>query len=104
MPSTGNEGFPRTIWEAMAHSMPVVATKVGSIPFFLNDNDNCLLIKPKSVKKLYNAIKKIINDKNLRKKIIKNGFKLASEQTIENRSKEMVHHLKAIKNKKDTKV
>ncbi|MEL7655693.1 MAG: glycosyltransferase family 4 protein, partial [Bacillota bacterium] len=35
--SQSSEGFPRTIWEAMAHSLPVIATRVGSIPDYIGD-------------------------------------------------------------------
>ena len=35
---TSFEGFPRTIWEAMAHSLPVIATRVGSIPYYIEDS------------------------------------------------------------------
>ena len=92
--SIGNEGFPRTIWEAMAHSLPVIATKIGSIPHFLSNERDSLLINPKSEKELFYAIKRIILDKDLRRKIIKNGFQLSTFQTLENRSKEFIEHIK----------
>ena len=56
--SKGYEGFPRTIWEAMAHSLPVIATKIGSIPAFLSNEKDSLLINPQSVNELFNAIEK----------------------------------------------
>jgi glycosyltransferase involved in cell wall biosynthesis len=92
----GNEGFPRTIWEAMAHSLPVIATKVGSISSFLSHNHDSILINPKKIDELYHAIRKIITNKKIRKKIINNGFKLSRQQTIEKRSKEIIDYIKLL--------
>ncbi len=61
------EGFPRTIWEAMANSLPVITTKVGSIPYFLNDHQNALLIEPRDEEAITIAINEIIVNGELRK-------------------------------------
>lgn len=87
------EGFPRTIWEAMAHSLPVVATKVGSIPYFLQDGETALLVSPRNTKELSGAIGRIIRDAPLRRKLIKKGMELSHENTLETRSTEMVAHI-----------
>lgn len=84
------EGFPRTIWEALAHCLPVVATKVGSIPDYLSDKRNALLINPNSSNQLANAIHILIHDGVLRRQIIRNGFEIPKNNTIEKRSKEQV--------------
>ena len=78
-----HEGFPRTIWEAMANSLPVIATKVGSIPYFLTDKENSILIPSKDIMAIKNSILELIQDGNLRKKLILNGINLANNQTLE---------------------
>lgn len=88
------EGFPRTIWEAMANSIPVVATKVGSIPYFLNHEENSLLIDPNSVDDIVLNIKRLLEDPSLRQRIIKNGFKLAKKNTLETQAKKMINQIK----------
>jgi glycosyltransferase involved in cell wall biosynthesis len=87
--SQSSEGFPRSILEAMAHSLPVVATKVGSIPLFLDDHKNALLVSPNDPQQLSKAIRLIIKDKNLRQMIIKNALPLAQENTLDVRTKEL---------------
>lgn len=84
------EGFPRTIWEAMANSLPVIATNVGGIPATLNHRQNVLLIEPKSVVEIEKAILEILNDKVFRMKLIKNAFEFASEMTLEKQTKKIV--------------
>lgn len=84
------EGFPRTIWEAMANSMPVVATTVGAIPSYLLNNEDALLIPPKSIDALTEALNKLITDSNLRKKLIINGRKLAEDNTLEKQTKDFI--------------
>ncbi len=79
--SQSSEGFPRTIWEAMAHSLPVIATRVGSIPDFIEDA--AVLVPPKNPKALAEGIKNLINHPELRKNHILKGFSLASENTLE---------------------
>lgn len=88
-----HEGFPRTIWEAMAHSLPVVTTSVGSIPYYLN-NECALIIEPKNTNLLTDAIDKIITNSELRKKIIKNGYDLVKTCTLEYQTQELVGYLK----------
>lgn len=79
--SQASEGFPRTIWEAMAHSLPVVATRVGSIPDFIEGA--AVLVEPRNPLALVEGIKCIISDSELRKDIVDKGFGLASQNTLE---------------------
>ena len=78
------EGFPRTIWEAMAHSLPVIATNVGSIPDFIEGSAE--LIEPMDNKLIEEAILKLLNNPELRKKYISSGISLAKRNTLEKQS------------------
>jgi len=85
---SSSEGFPRTIWEAMAHSLPVVATRVGSIPDFIDGA--AVLVPPKDEPALENAICSLLHDSELRKINIAAGLKLARQVTLEAQVPQMV--------------
>ncbi len=87
------EGFPRTIWEAMAHSLPVVATRVGSIPDFVQDA--ALLIKPDDIQELVGAIRRILHDPIVRRQMIRRGREIAAPVTLERQTSAMVEHIKS---------
>lgn len=88
-----HEGFPRTIWEAMANSCPVIATRVGSIPSYLEHEHHALLIEPKDVESITYAVKRLVEDKTLRQKIIRNGHELAQPNTLEIQTKRLIQIL-----------
>ena len=85
-----SEGFPRTIWESMANSLPVIASSVGSIPNFLTHEKNVFLIKPRDIDEIVVAVKTLIYNKNLRKKIIREGLIISRENTLEIQSKKLI--------------
>jgi len=84
------EGFPRTIWEALANSCPVIATTVGSIPFYLTHQQDAYLINSNSVLEIHSALSEIIYNEELRKRMIKNGLQLVEESTLEIQTKKLV--------------
>jgi len=86
------EGFPRTIWEAMAHSLPVVATKVGSIPDFIQGAAE--LVEARNPHALAEGIKRLINNPETRKEYIKKGLVLARQNSLEIQVCEMVKVIK----------
>lgn len=88
------EGFPRTIWEAMANSCPVIATSVGSIPDFLVHGKHAYLIEPHNVNAIVEAIRTLLEDINLRKKLIKNGYELAEKNTLDVQTGNLINILK----------
>jgi len=88
-----HEGFPRTIWEAMANSLPVIATRVGSIPDYLRDYENALLIEPRNINDIVNTILLLVNSEELRKRIIFNGQTLARENTLDKQTRILVEIL-----------
>lgn len=90
---TYHEGFPRTIWEAMANSIPVICTPVGSIPYFLKDNEEVLMIPPKNVSAIVEAISKIISQPDLRQKLIKNAFQRVQEMKLDVQAKKIIQHI-----------
>ena len=89
-----HEGFPRTLWEAMANSVPVICTSVGSIPLELDNSLDALIIEPRSSNEIKIAIQNLLIDSVLRKTLIKNGILKASQNTLEIQSKKLIKKLK----------
>jgi glycosyltransferase involved in cell wall biosynthesis len=78
--SRSSEGFPRTIWEAMAHSLPVVATRVGSIPAFIEGAAQ--LVQPRNSVQLAEGLAEVIHQPGLRQHLISRGLDLAHKNTM----------------------
>jgi len=68
-----HEGFAQPALEAMACGVAVITTPIGAEDFAKN-NENCLLVDPKNPKKLEESIEKLLDDKNLRDKLIDGGL------------------------------
>ena len=68
------EGFGMVLVEAMSHGLPIIASNVGGISEIIDDGDNGLLIPPASPDELAEAIRKLIEDKNLRTRLGENAF------------------------------
>ena len=88
------EGFPRTIWEALASSAPVIAAPVGAIPHYLKDGFDALFVRTRNADDVYNKIKQVINDGELRRSLIKNGLETVKDVTLEIQSKKMCDEMK----------
>ncbi len=85
-----HEGFPRTIWEAMANSLPVITSNVGGIPDYLTNLEDAVFVTPKSVGDLVEKITLLIENRQLRSKLIRNAFLLAKSNTTEIQTKNIM--------------
>lgn len=56
------EGLPIALLEALASQLPVVATNVGAVPKVIINRETGLLIEPRSVASLINAISELLSD------------------------------------------
>lgn len=64
------EGFPIVMLESMACGCAIVATKVGAIPSMLEETDGKrygLLVEPRNVNQLKEALTTMLDDENLKK-------------------------------------
>lgn len=73
--SSLSEAMPRSILEAMAMRLPIIATKVGVIQGVLNDHENAILIEPNSVDELKKALLSLISNHDLRRQIAKRAYR-----------------------------
>lgn len=85
-----HEGFPRTIWEAMANSLPVICTSVGSIPLELENEHDALIVQPKSIQEIEKAINILLKKSSMRRFLIKNGRIKASQNTLEIQTRNLI--------------
>lgn len=74
------EGMGRVLLEAMAMEKPVVASRVGGIPDLVEHGINGFLVRPGNVQELAGALKKILNDEGLARKMGVRGRKRIKEK------------------------
>lgn len=73
------EGFGLVFVEALLSLCPVVATDVGGVKEIIVDGETGLLLKPADQKGLEKSIKMLLTDKNLRGRLIENGYARAKK-------------------------
>jgi len=83
LPSLTGEGVPQTLFEAMACGIPIVATKVAGIPHVIRNGKDGLLINPASSSEIAYAVEALINNNELRHRLVKNGLDAVRSHTIE---------------------
>ena len=71
------EGLPNSMIEAMSAGLSIIVSDVGVISDFIKNGETGLLIEPRNMQSLRNAIIDLLEDKDLRKKIAINGHTLA---------------------------
>jgi|TARA_B100001964_G_C14254754_1_gene611772 N-acetyl-alpha-D-glucosaminyl L-malate synthase BshA len=69
------EGFGLVLLEAMEARIPIIATDVGGIKEIVVNDENGLLVKKEDVNSLADAINKIIEDNDLKNRLIFGGRK-----------------------------
>jgi len=74
------EVSPISILEAMAKSVPVIATPVGELPYVLENGKNCLFTRIGDANDLAEKILSLVEDKNLAKRIAENGRNFVKEK------------------------
>lgn len=72
--SSHAEGVPRVYLEGAANCLPLVATNVGGIPSFVRDEINGLLVPPGDPLQMANAVRRLLKDSALRRRVIASAY------------------------------
>lgn len=73
------EGLPMVMLEAMASSIPIVASSVGGIPTVITNGRNGLLSKPEDVQDIADKLNTLICDNDQRASLAEHGRKTVEE-------------------------
>jgi len=74
-----SEGAANVAMEASASGLPVIATRVGEVPQIVSDGETGILIKPRDVNALAEAIEKLIDNPSLAEEMGEAGRKRMEE-------------------------
>jgi glycosyltransferase involved in cell wall biosynthesis len=81
--NTAFESFSHQVLEAMHAGVPVVATRVGSLPELIEDGKNGILVRPDDRDQIASAIRRLVVDDELRATIVRNAKVTAARYSAE---------------------
>jgi glycosyltransferase involved in cell wall biosynthesis len=83
MMSSSREGLPRTLPQAMAAGLPVVATHVGGIPDAVHEGETGFLVPSGDVAALADRLERLVSDPALRVRLGEGGRRRVEEFSVE---------------------
>jgi glycosyltransferase involved in cell wall biosynthesis len=78
---SNREGIGSILFDAMEQRLAIVASRVGGVPDIVHHNENGLLISPGSPEQLQQAILRLCDDRELRRRMGEAGFRIARDYT-----------------------
>ena len=75
-----SEGFGNSFIEALACGVPIVGTKVGGIPDFLENGKTGLFCKVRNPEDIAKQIMRLLKERSLAKNIVRNGQKMIKKR------------------------
>jgi len=95
------EGFPNVLCEAMACGCPSIAFDCKTGPAnMIDDGENGVLVESDNINKLSLSIQKLIDDKQIRDKLSKNGKEIKNSLDIKNITSQWMKIIEKV-NKRD---
>jgi glycosyltransferase involved in cell wall biosynthesis len=92
------EGFGLPIVEAMHFGVPILTSNISSMPEIAEDS--AILVDPNSVKSISNGLSSLIEDRELRKRLSKNGLERAQFYSWDKTTKHIEEiFINAVKNR-----
>lgn len=85
LPTYYNEGFPRTLYEAMIFGTPVITTLVAGIPALMKGDENCKALEPQSVESIMEALTYAMNNYDDMGRMARNATELVAKVVDHNR-------------------
>ncbi len=81
LPGGREEGVPNALLEAMAVGLPVVASRTGGIPSVVAHEESGLLTAPGDREALHEALARLADDRNLRRRLGRRAAKVGALYT-----------------------
>jgi len=95
-PATGGESFGIVLLEAMACGKPVIATDIQGYASVLAHGDEGLLVPPKDIESLAQALLSLLNDKSLRLKMGEKGKIKAEKYSWPNLARQVTDYYNSL--------
>ena len=74
------EGFPVSLIEAMSQGLPIISTRISSIPDIVQDHVNGLLVSPSNPKELADSIVYLLSSRSLLHHMSHNSLQIFSKK------------------------
>jgi glycosyltransferase involved in cell wall biosynthesis len=87
------DGIPNVLVEAMRMGVPVISTSISGIPELVRDGETGLLVPPRDAAALAKAIERLLDDADLRRRLIANAAARVTTEFDLDRNAERLHAL-----------
>jgi glycosyltransferase involved in cell wall biosynthesis len=77
-----SEGSPKVVLEAMAHSVPVVATDVGNVGEMLDGGRRGVLLADNDPARLADGVRRLMDDADFRRQCIREGYAFTLKHSV----------------------